>query len=493
MDNTTLRKITVGSYYLMLDQIVNYGLGAVFWLLLAKLVPTSVIGQIFLINALTMAVLGFTGYGAQVTISKYIASYNAKKAYDISKRVFVIGVRVGVVVSGIAALLFGLLSGQLATSVYHDDTLASLIIVAMLAVLPTQTILSCFNGFYQGSQKMKYTALTDLIFQLSRMLIAVVLIFNGLGSFGIVLAFAFGSILAVAVGYGAFLRKLFVHKTITTEKQDLNHIIRFSGFNYLAVGISTLGMQASYLMLGSQNFDSVALFGISSLISGVVGGIIASVGKAILPTASEELEAGNTSDLNHALNLAFRLSLMISGFIYILLMISPDRVLGLLSHEYAAASDILRILVLSSILTSLSGFIGSMLNALGKPQSVAKAAIVSSVIVIGASVLLVNLIGLMGAAIATLAGSIISLSVMSYYIRKEKIVYISTSSVFRPVLAISVAIGLGFLASVFVSSVIEVMVIATIAYVILVKLSRVTTNSEIKMIFQYASKVITSR
>jgi hypothetical protein len=37
------------------------------------------------------------------------------------------------------------------------------------------------------------------------------------------------------------------------------------------------------------------------------------------------------------------------------------------------------------------------------------------------------------------------------------------------------------------------MVIATIAYVILVKLSRVTTNSEIKMIFQYASKVITSR
>jgi Na+-driven multidrug efflux pump len=99
----------------------------------------------------------------------------------------------------------------------------------------------------------------------------------------------------------------------------------------------------------------------------------------------------------------------------------------------------------------------------------------------------------MGAAIATLAGSIISLSVMSYYIRKEKIDYISTSSVFRPVLAISVAIGLGFLASVFVSSVIEVMVIATIAYVILVKLSRVTTNSEIKMIFQYASKVITSR
>jgi small-conductance mechanosensitive channel len=46
----------------------------------------------------------------------------------------------------------------------------------------------------------KYTALADSLFQVSKILISVVLIFLGLGSFGIISALALGSLIAVSVG-----------------------------------------------------------------------------------------------------------------------------------------------------------------------------------------------------------------------------------------------------------------------------------------------------
>src|SRR5437867_1450101 len=450
-DDSTLRKITVGSYYLILDQIVNYGLGAAFWLVLAKLVAPSVIGQIMLVNALTVVVLGFAGYGAQVTISKYVAQYNSQKAFDASRRIFKIGLRIGLIVSGVAALFFSLFSGQLSLSIYNDGNLASLIVIAMLAVLPTQTVMSCFNGLFQGSQKMKYTAVADIIFQLSRISVAVVLVIIGLGGIGIILGFAFGSIMAAIIGYSIFVRKLVVTPhVISHQKLDLKGVAKFSGFNYLAIGMSTLGMQVSYLMLGAQTFHSVALFGISSLISGVVGGIIASLGKAVLPTASEGIENKDKTSLNTALNLTFKLSLLISGFIYIVLMIAPDNVLVLLSHEYTAAADVLRVLVLSAILTSLSGFIGSILNAQGRPNWVARIAIISSVAVIGASMIMIPSLGILGAGLAALAGSFMSLVLASYYMRREKSIHLSYESILRPVIAISSALTIGFFATIFI-------------------------------------------
>nr|MDQ5860187.1 oligosaccharide flippase family protein [Thermoproteota archaeon] len=84
MDNRSLHKITVGSYFLIIDQIMNYGLGFVFWFTLAKLVTPETVGQVLVVTASATAVLGFAGYGSQITTSKYIAEYNAKEMPNVS-------------------------------------------------------------------------------------------------------------------------------------------------------------------------------------------------------------------------------------------------------------------------------------------------------------------------------------------------------------------------------------------------------------------------
>src|SRR5918912_2095201 len=116
MDNTASHKITVGSYFLIIDQIVNYGLGFVFWFMLAKLVAPQILGQVLVVTASATAVLGFTGYGSQITTSKYIAEYNAREMPNVSKKIFSMGLKIGVIVSVSAAIIFFLLSNLLANS-----------------------------------------------------------------------------------------------------------------------------------------------------------------------------------------------------------------------------------------------------------------------------------------------------------------------------------------------------------------------------------------
>lgn len=494
MDNRPLHKITVGSYFLIIDQIMNYGLGFVFWFTLAKLVAPETVGQVLVVTASATAVLAFAGYGSQITTSKYIAEYNAREMPNVSKKIFFMGLKIGLVVSASAAIIFFLLSDYLANSFYHDNSLTPLIIVAMAIFLPSQTILACINGAFQGMQKMKYTALADSVFQVSKILISVVLIFLGLGSIGIISALALGSLIAVSVGL-KLVRKLLLGNPLKKKEEDLpnlRHVMRFSTLNYLSIGMSFLSLQICYMLLGSQhNFSSVAVFGISVLLSGIVGGVTESVGKAILPTTSEKREDGDEQDLSVAVNSAFRLSIVLSGFIYIVLLIAPEQVLSLLSKEYAAASQVLSILILVSIGTSLTSFIYFMLNGMGKPQWVARTSIIYSSMEIGLAFLLVPYFGMWGASITLLVGTLASNFLAIYYVRQLETLNMSYSNICMPLLTVTSAISIGYAALILSSNNTSIALLLSIAsYLLLIRAFKVASRSELRGLLQALYKIM---
>ena len=498
MSNRPLHKITVGSYFLIIDQIITYGLGFVFWFILAKLVAPETVGQVLVVTASATAVLGFAGYGSQITISKYIAEYNARAMPNVSKKIFSIGLRIGLIVSATAAIIFILISYYLPNWFYQDSSLTPLIIVAMAVFLPSQTILTCINGAFQGMQKMKYTVLADSVFQVSKILISVVLIFLGFGTFGIISALALGSLIAVSIGL-RLVRRLLADNPKKKKKYEdtpnLRHVRRFSALNYLSLGTTILSLQICYILLGSyHNFSTVAVFGISSLLSLIVGGVTESVGKAILPTASEKREDGDERDLSVAVNFAFRLSIVLSGFIYIILLIAPAQVLSLLSKEYAAASEVLGILILASIGGALAAFLYFMLNGMGKPQWVARISIITSLMEIGLAFLLVPQFGMQGASIALLVGALASDFLAIYYIRRLETLNMSYSSICMPLLTIGSAISIGYAALILSNNNTAIALLLSIAsYLLLIRVFKVASRPELRELLQAIYNIIGTR
>ncbi|HYX57267.1 MAG TPA: polysaccharide biosynthesis C-terminal domain-containing protein, partial [Nitrososphaeraceae archaeon] len=305
--------------------------------------------------------------------------------------------------------------------------------------------------------------------------------------------FALGSLITASIAL-KLVRKLLLDNPQKKEEDlpNLRHVIRFSALNYFSVGISILSLQICYMLLGSQHdFSSVAVFGISVLLSGIVGGVTESVGRAILPTTSEKTEGRNEQDLSVAVNSAFRLSIVLSGFIYIVLLISPAQVLSLLSKEYAAASQVLGILVLTAIGSSLTTFIYFMLNGMGKPQWVARISIISSSMEIGLAFLLVPYFGIWGASIALLVGVLAGDFLAIYYTRELESLNMSYSNIYMPLLTVASAIAIGYAALTLSSNNTYTALLMSISsYLFLIKTFKVASLSELRQLLQVVYKMI---
>jgi O-antigen/teichoic acid export membrane protein len=190
-------------------------------------------------------------------------------------------------------------------------------------------------------------------------------------------------------------------------------------------------------------------------------------------------------------NSAFRLSIVLSGFIYIILLIAPGQVLLLLSKEYAAASQVLGILVLTAIGASLTSFIYFMLNGMGKPHWVARISIISSSIEIGLAFLLVPYFEMWGASISLLVGTLASDFLAIYYTRELETLNMSYSNIYMPLLTVASAVSIGYAVLTLTSINTGIALLISMAsYLFLIKAFKVASNSELSQLLQAVYKLL---
>lgn len=494
MTDKPYEKLAMGSYYLILSNLSNLLIGAVFWIIMAKMVEPALLGNAMVAIALVTTVIGFTGYGVQVTISKYIAEYNARKMPDASRRVLKLGLTIGLAVSGAAALTISLLSGYIATFGFNNPSLSILIAFAAIAYVPSNTLLAALAGAFHGSQKMEYAFLAYLIFEIARLVVAITLVLNGLDSFGIIIGFSVGSVVASIFGYLYLVPKTLPKCDKRQESEEgMKHLVKFSGFNYFSVGMRTLSAQIGVILLGTQNFEWAAFYGLSVLIANVIGGIPVAVSRAVLPTASEEWAKGKKIQFMHVFNTALRLSLFISGFAFLVFMINPSYALELLSKSYTEASSALRILVISSTINAISVVVISLLNAANRAHSVAKIGLLSSSAIIALTFLLAPVIGIEGAAVAMLVGSVCSLVLSLIMLRMKEQLTISINSIAKPAISICVGLIVGYLLLTVVHSTPIAIIMAIVSYAGFSVMYGCTTRSEMKTVLGLVLHVTKTR
>jgi O-antigen/teichoic acid export membrane protein len=404
-----------------------------------------------------------------------------------------LGIKLALIVSASVAIVIALLSGFIATEAYNDSSMTPVLVLAVLTFLPSQTVVAALMGAYQGSHKMKFALMTDSIYQVIRLGVAVFLVMAAFGSFGIIMSFAIASVVASVMGYVYFVPRLFrraeteatIDPSITSNSDitGIGQIIKFSGHNYAAVGMKTLTAQIGVLIVGTQNFELAAFYGLSVLISNLVGGVLNAVSRALLPTATEEWTKGNKVGFGSTLDTGIRLSMLISGVGFLVLMVHPSQILGLIADQYIEAADALRILVVSSIIYSLGAIITSMLNAANRAAEVAKIGIVSSGITIALTFVLTPFLYIEGAAIALLVGSIASLAMSMTSLKSKEGMTISGRSTIKPAIAMAAGVGVAFAITSFAPDGILLSLAGGFAAYFALSIGlRVTTRREIRML-----------
>ncbi len=491
MDNP-FERLARGSLYLLLGNITTSIVGAVFWIILAKMLDSVHIGQAMIVIALMTSIIAFTGSGVQTALTKYIAEHNAKGEYKESRRIINIGLIISLLIGTVVGIILFLLSDSISMIYSSSEGIALLISLASLSYIPANAIVASISSIYTAYHKTQYVLLTTVIFQASRLIASIALAVNGFEALAIIAGFSIASIINSVIGY-IIMRRISKHyvrkergEDVKVEADDsknkfnIKALLTFSGYNYIATGLRTLRNQIGVLTIGTYSVELSAFYGISSLIANVVGQVMISIASMLLPTVSEEIVKGNRDGVKHLFSIAMRIALVLNGFLVLLLLIEPTYILRMISHSYVEASDALRILVIAYLINSTSNLMASMLNAINRAKDIAMRESISSAIIVALTPLLVPILGIEGAAIALLVGSLSNL-VLSYMLISRQGFTLSMN-VYRAPLSIVVAFTLGYILLIVYSNALIALILALSVHMLFSLAVKAITRKEISTI-----------
>ncbi len=465
MDNP-FERLARGSSYLLMGNAASSVVGAVFWIVLAKMLDAQHIGEAMIVISLITSITAFTGSGVQAALAKYIAEYNARNEHNKAKRVIKIGLLISLLLSSLVGVILFLLSDSISI-IYNSEGIAPLIALASLSYIPANAIVSSISSVYTAYHRTEYVLLTTIIFQASRLAVSIALVYYGLYSLAIISGFSIAAVINAVMGYiimqqltktkmyqsrrsgdkrgGSAEREAPDEKSIPSKDDmiSIKALLAFSGFNYIATGLRTTRNQIGVLAIGTSSIELSAFYGVSSLIANVIGQVMLSIAGMLLPTASEEIARGNRDSVRNLFSVAIRLALVFNGFLVLLLLIEPAYILRLISHSYVEASDALRILVIAYLINSTSNMMAALLNALNRARDIAVRESISSAIIVALTLILVPILGIEGAAFALLVGSLSNL-MLSYMLVKRQ-GFSLQMRVYRAALSIGVAFTLGYI------------------------------------------------
>ncbi|TLX88757.1 MAG: hypothetical protein E6K94_11740 [Thaumarchaeota archaeon] len=351
-------KFMTSSIYLFLDLIVVAASGWLYWLVISKLVPISVVGQSTAVYSLVVLTSTIVGLGLEYPLLKKTSSQGSK----------IIGssILIEIIVTVIALpFILSFLNN------IHYEAMQGISIIAILMLI---SIALGFVARYAllGISASRTILLIDTISTVAKFVTGFILVLSGFGVLGVLLSFMLQALISVCIA--------------------------------LALINNTL---ASFGVTSSE----IGIFYIALMISVVAGGLISSTAYMVIPASSMA-----QTDLTSG---SIRIGISLTAPIITLLLASPKFVLSLIGAEYVSGQVLLVILAVGILPFALATNTISRFNYLGMSRRLLFIGLLQMIGFIVSFIILVPQIKVIGAALSILISY--SVSCIPALIWSEKI------------------------------------------------------------------------
>lgn len=354
-------------------------------------------------------------------------------------------VAVTLLTSPVAAVGLFVFSDAIA-AVFDEPRLARVLAVFALAV-PFLAIRNVFQSLFEGLKDMRYRVLIDdLTYPSARLVLAVLLVLLGEGLFGLVWGHVAAAVLAVLVGVVLVVRRVPWVVGRGTSGRSLRSVLSYSlPLAFAGVITSTVG-QIDFFVIGRfAEADQVGFYRVAFLLAGNVLIFQASLQPVFKPMIAETLD--DPVALQFRYQIATRWATMFSLPAALVLILAPGTYLALFfTSQYAVATGTLAVLVTGYVLTVSMGPVAKMLEATGNTRIL----FLDSALLLGTNaildVILVQRIGILGAAIGTVVAhtltNVVALAQVYYLhgVHPFSFTTVRTWLLFVPATAIGVAV-----------------------------------------------------
>jgi len=401
-----IKAVAKGGGIVFIGLLLSKFLGYLYRAVIARFLGPTDYGLI----SMGLAVLGFATplalLGINQGIKRYASFHKGKGDIGQIKGSILSGIKIMLLTSSLAALGLFLASDLIAVKLLNEVRVAVIIKIFALS-LPFLALLKGFVGSIEAFQKMKYQVISEYLTRnLSRILLAVVLLSLGFGVLGVAYAYFFSILLAAAVAF--YLLKKYTLPSLFNNlkaKSNYSELFSYSWPLFLTFLLGSIRSWTDTLMLGYFEFIGTSQVGIynAALPTAVLITVfLTPVNKIILPVLSELFSQNKLQEIKETYKTATKWIVSFTFPAFLMLAFFSRPILKLLfGKEYMAGYLVLSVLAFAYFINTSVGSAGQILKAVGKTKLIFLNSIASAVLNVLLNYFLIQQWGLIGAAIAT--------------------------------------------------------------------------------------------
>jgi O-antigen/teichoic acid export membrane protein len=369
---------------------------------LARLLDPTSYGLLFL----ALAVLGTfrlaARFGLARSAGRYIAEYDETDPSQIPHIVR------NSLLLNIGSILIAVLvlaaSHQYIASVLDEPELAPFLLLGILFVV-FGTSMAYLERVIQGFEAITFAALLRGLERGSRSILALGLVVAGFGAIGALWGYVLSSLLVSIIGFAYLYRRVRSHyEPADAVKPGLNRRIGEYAVPIMATNTSMVldNMIDTFLVGFFLSPVSVSYYVISKQVVRFLELPVNALSFTISPTFGSQKAAGNVDRLSRLYEKSLTNALLLyipAGFG--LILIAEPMIQLVFGPDYSGAVVVVQVLALYVILMAVTKISDNGLDYLGRARERAIARGLTAGLNVGLNVILIPLVGVVGAAIAT--------------------------------------------------------------------------------------------
>ena len=386
-------------------------------------------GIMSLVNVTISLAIPFTTMGLRTSLSRFLIS--EKSNTEVQEAFFSV-ISIICVASLLIAGILIIFSKEIAIILFKDEIYASyLIITAFLIIF--QSLIATSLSFFPATKKIVTYAIFINIQNILEMVIILFLVFSGFGVFEVLEGLLITNII-IFVSFFSYIIYLIGFKIPNFSK--LLPYLKF-GFPLIPTMLLTWVINSSdaYLIGIYFNLTLVGIYSTAYSIGYIMYMFFAPISLILLPTISQLWDSGNYKEVENHLSKSVRYFLLLTiPAVFGLSVLSYPLILLFSTVEFLPGAIVIPFVASGLIFFGLHSIISTILTSKLRTDLIAFSLILAAITNIVLNILLLPLLGILGAAISSLITYFAVFIVALYYTQKIFIINFDYLFIFKCIL-----------------------------------------------------------
>ncbi len=384
---------------------------------------------------------GLALVGLDNALMRYIALYASRRDEGRVWGTLQVAIGISMVLSAlISAALFGL-AHVIATDVFHNAALAPALQLISFAV-PFLGLSDILAGATRGFKHMEHMVIAQNLAQpASRVILILAFSLTGLNLMQAVISYALADMVASLILFYFLNSQFSLKRPLGAAQRETREILSYSIPMWLSDMITTFRGSIQTILLGSLNsVFTVGIFSVANQLNLFADLVQTSATTAVRPIIVEVHDRGNREQLGQLYQTVSKWLFAFNFPVFLIVVLFPVQILSIFGKSFEEGATALILLSWASVVDAGTGMCGAILDMTGYTKLKLANAIIRLALVVFLSLVLIPSRGMVGAALAALAGETVvnALRLVEVYILFRLVPY--SVSFFKPVLAGIVAL-----------------------------------------------------